>query len=104
MIKELPGKRLQILLQVHHGKLLVNKADVLQAVKQHLPRSKASFRTREDYEAVFGAVDLRNRGLPRAAIAPLLWSEKRAVYDKALAVQDLERTFQHLAETFSIPL
>ena len=100
-IEELPDKCLRFTLQLHNGKLLAHKHDVLQEVQKHLSRSAASFRTREDYEAVFQIVDLRKQGFSRPEIVKRMWP---GLAKDTLSVRNLERSFQALAKTFHIPL
>jgi hypothetical protein len=79
--------------------LPADKSEVCKLVRQQLPRSIASLRSREGYEEVFQVMDLRATGQTRRSIAkvlgyPPVGGESR-VYDR-------ERTFAALLLLFGL--
>jgi hypothetical protein len=79
--------------------LPANKDEVCRLVRQHLPRSIASLRSREDYAEVFKIKDLRAASLTGRAIAEVL---KYPPVGGAIRVRDRERTFATLLRQFSL--
>lgn len=79
--------------------LPADKSKVCKFVRQHLPRSIASLRSREDYAEVFKVGDLLAAGATRRSIAEAL---KYPSAGSAIRVRDRERTFAALLRLFSL--